>query len=153
MADGQTSPTKYILIGCGIALALGVCGVGSCMALVGGGAFVAWEQTEAPAAEARRFIEALGKGDPRAALEHASKGYRGRVTPDQLKAALERSGASLAGIRDITLPGRAISTEGAQVAGTVTTSAGGQVGVELQLVEEGDQWRVDAARVAGSPLE
>jgi hypothetical protein len=152
MAEGQASPSKYILIGCAIALALGVCGVGSCLALVGGAGFFAWEKTEAPAAEARQFVQALGRGDPKAALEHASLGYRGRTSPERLSAALVASGASLSGIKDITLPSRGITPEGAQVGGVVTTTAG-QVGVEFLLVEEGGLWRVDQARLAGTLLE
>jgi hypothetical protein len=151
MAEGQASPTKYILIGCAIALALGVCGVGSCLALVGGAGFFAWEKTEAPAAEARKFVEALGKGDAKGALEHASARYRARTSPERLGAALAASGVSLAGIQDVTLPSRGISDRGAQIAGVVTTAAG-QVGVELFVVEEGGLWRVDQVSLNGEPL-
>ena len=56
MAEGSTSTTKVLLIGCAVALALGVCGVGSCLAFVGGGAFWAYEQLDAPAQEAKAFL-------------------------------------------------------------------------------------------------
>jgi hypothetical protein len=150
MADGQTSPTKYILIGCGIALALGVCGVGSCLALAGGGVWYAVEQTEAPAAEARAFLNAIAKGDADGALTHASAGYKGRVNAERLRTVLATH--PLKAITDITFSGRRIDTNGAWLAGVVTTEAG-ETGVEVTVVQEGELWRVDTIRLAGEPLE
>jgi hypothetical protein len=150
MADAPKSPAKYILIGCGIALALGVCGVGSCIALVGGGAFFAFEQTEAPAAEARAFLHALAKDDIDGALGHASSGYKGRVNAERLKVSL--AGRGLKDITDITFASRNINPQGAWLAGTITTKAG-ETSVEANVVKEGDAWRVDTLRLAGEPLE
>ena len=150
MAEGQTSPTKYILIGCAIALALGVCGVGSCVALLGGGAFFAFEQTEAPAAEARAFLNALAKENADEALKHASAGYRGRVRAERLKESL--AGRGLKDITDITFSSRNITPQGAWLAGTITTKTG-ELGVEANVVKEGEGWKVESLRLAGEPLE
>ena len=152
MAEGTSSTKKGILIGCGIALALGVCGIGSCFALVGGGAFFAFQQTEAPANEARAFLTALSKQDIPEALRHTTAAYQARVPAARLKALAHEHGA-LAGFTDVTFGARSLSGSHAAVLGGTVTSPSGVTGVEFHMVEEGKAWRVDSGLVAGRPLE
>jgi hypothetical protein len=151
MAEGASSTKKGILIGCGVALALGVCGIGSCFAFCGGGMYYAIQQTEAPAAAGRAFLTALGNDDMAGAQANMSGPYRARVTPERLKQ-LAAEHTTLKGISDITFGQRGIDDSGAKLGGTVT-SPSGTTGVELELIEEGKAWKVDRASVAGLPLE
>jgi hypothetical protein len=151
MADGQTSASKYILIGCGIALALGVCGVGSCLALVGGAGFFAYEKTEAPAAEGRKFLQALEAGDVPGTLSHVSKGFKARTDPEQVRQSIQSVGEGWPAITDISFIARGLTPDGAHLNGVLTTSQG-RVAVELELVEEAGQWRVDQAALGGEPF-
>lgn len=153
MAEGEkSSATRYILIGCGLSLLLGVCTIGSCFAFCGGGMYYVYEQTEEPAAEARAFLEDLGKNDLDAAFARTSRSYRARVTKERLGEALAARGG-LGTIRDITLPSRSLSSEGeAHLAGTIRADEA-EIGVELVVIKENDAWRVDSVRLAGVPLE
>ncbi len=142
---------KYILIGVAITVGLGVCGVGSCVALVGGGAFWAYRELDAPAQEAQRFLADLGSGKFDAARERTSKAFRARHTPEAFTA-LMKTQPALVEHRSMTLPSRGLINERAQLGGVITTATG-TTGVELELVEEGKAWRVDLLRVAGMPVE
>jgi hypothetical protein len=153
MAEGTSSTKKGILIGCGIALALGVCGIGSCFALCGGGAFYLMQQTEAPASEARAFLSTFSQEDIPGTLSHTSAGFKARVSEERLKQLASEQAPALKGFTDVTFNQRAITGEHAAQLGGTVTSPTGATGVEFQMVEEGKAWRVDAASVAGRALE
>ncbi len=148
----EKSPAlKYILIGVAITVGLGVCGVGSCIALVGGGAFWAYQELDAPAQEAKLFFDDLAAGKLDAARERTSKRFRAAHTVDRF-GELVKAQPALLTTRDVSLPSRGLVNGRARLAGTLTTSAG-LTGVELELVEEDQKWRVDLLNVAGTPLE
>ena len=153
MAEGARSTKKGMLIGCGIALALGVCGFGSCLAFCGGGAFYLVQQTEAPANEARAFLSAFSQQDITGALSHTSTDYRARVSAERMKALASEHAPALKDFTDVTFGQRALSGSHAAELGGTVTSPSGVTGVEFHMVEEGKAWRVDAASVAGRPLE
>lgn len=143
---------KYILIGVGITVALGVCGVGSCVALVGGGAFFAYQALDAPAQEANQFLEDLAQGRIDQARERTSKRFRAAHTLDAFRTLVQQHSVLLEKHQSISLPGRGLINDRARIGG-VLQQASGQVGVELELVEEGGTWRVDLLSVAGEPVE
>ena len=147
----KSQALKYILIGVAITVGLGVCGVGSCVALLGGGAFWAYQELDAPAQEAKLFFNELAAGKLDAARERTSKRFRAAHTLAVFEE-LVRSQPALLSTRDVTLPNRGLVNGRARLAGTLTTRSG-TTGVELELVQEGQAWRVDLLSVAGTPLE
>jgi len=143
---------KYILIGVGIAVALGVCGVGSCVALVGGGAFWAFQALDAPAQEAKLFLDDLSQRRLDQARERTSSRFRSAHTLEVFEALMKEQPGLLGRHDDVSLPSRGVVNGRARIAGTVR-GPDGQVGVEFVLVEEAGKWRVDELRVAGTPVE
>lgn len=143
---------KYILIGVGITVALGVCGVGSCVALVGGGAFYAYQALDAPAQESSLFLEDLAAGRLDQARERTSKRFKAAHSLDAFRALLQQHSVLLEKHQSIALPSRGLVNDRARIAGVIQQTSG-QVGVELELVEEGGKWRIDLLSVAGEPVE
>ncbi len=150
MAD-KDQALKYILIGVAITVGLGVCGVGSCVALVGGGAFWAYQALDAPAQEAQRFFGELRRGEIDRARQRTSARFRSVHTLAAFEA-LVRGQPGLLTSRDVSLPSRGMRNGRAHLAGILTTDAG-KSGVEIELVQKGQGWQVDRLTVAGTPLE
>ncbi len=146
----KSQALKYILIGVAITIGLGVCGVGSCVALLGGGAFWAYQELDAPAQEAKLFFTDVAQGKLDAARARTSKRFQAAHTPEAF-AELIKTQPTLLTTRDVTLPNRGVVNGRAQLAGVLTTS-NGSTGVELELVQEGKQWKIDLLSVAGTPV-
>ncbi len=147
----KSQALKYILIGVAITVGLGVCGVGSCVALLGGGAFWAFQELDAPAQEAKLFFTDIAAGKVAAARERTSKRFRAGHTLQRFEE-LVQAQPPLQTTRDVSLPNRGMMNGRARLAGTLTTSSG-TTGVEIELVEENKQWRIDLLSVAGTPLD
>ena len=149
MSDSEDK-TKYILIGCGIAALIGLCGVGSCLTLFGGAAFMGYQHLDVPAKECKAVLAALRSQDIAGAYERLAPEYKQASSQAAFEASV-RDHASLLQSTEDTLPQRQV-VEGQALMGGFLSTPAGSTAVECELVEKGEAWQVTALRVAGEAI-
>jgi hypothetical protein len=125
----------------------------ACVVLFGGLAGSVFYMTQGAAKTAHALLEDVRKGDLDAAYARFTEAERARMS----RAAFGEYVAARPALRehqDATLDSRRISNERAFMSGHVADRAGGRHAVAIELVREGDEWRVVALRFgdeAGRP--
>jgi hypothetical protein len=145
---GQNNTLKIVGITCGVIVALGVCGVGACLAM--GGAAV-WGATDAPAKAAHAFFRDLRTGNHQSALSRMSAHYQS--THDVATFQLNVSTIpALTQQTDSTFASRNITPGSANLTGSLTT-ASGEAPVVVILSQVGEHWYIDSVTVQGTVLQ
>jgi len=125
----------------------------ACVVLFGGLAGGVFYLSQGAAKTAHALLEDVRKGDLDAAYARFSEAERARLS----RAAFGEYVAARPALRehtDATLDSRRISNDRAFMAGSVVDRAGKRHAVAIDLVREGDEWRVVALRfgdAAGRP--
>lgn len=140
MAQGRPW-LKYVALGCGGMIVLGVAFVAAVFFAVG-------RLTAAPEQATRDFLAATTRGDFVAAHGHFSVPLKEEQPLSELEAAAAAS-PSLYTIADVSFSERSIDTSKATLKGTATLQAGTREPVSFTLVREQDTWRLLAYHLGG----
>jgi hypothetical protein len=123
-------------------------GVVVALALLGGVIAAVFWATSGPVKAADAFFAATGRGDFAAAHAQASKGLKASTDPAALERFLRDGGVGP--ITETSWSSRSISGDVARLEGTLTTASGQTLPVTVELVKEGDVWRVNFIEGANS---
>lgn len=143
MADGKSSPLKWLGCGCAVLLVLAIAGAGTCGAVI-------YTATKAPAEAAHGFLADLRAQNIAGALARTSPEYQAAHPPAQFMAVLA-SAPALTQHTDATLSSRNIQNFNADMSGTLTTAAG-DVPIAITLVSAPQGWVVTGITVNGMRL-
>lgn len=127
----KRGPLVWILIGVG-----GLILVGSLCC--GGIGYFVYSATKPPADATHAFFDKINAGDLDTAYANSSGGFRATVSREDFTAAF----AGLK-ITDVTLSQRNIENNTATVSGTATVEGQGVMALSVDLIQEGDVWRVE----------
>jgi hypothetical protein len=142
MSEG-TRIAKYVGMGCGMMLLLGLC-------CAGGGFLVFRSLLGEPHRYAHGFLDDVRAGNYPAALQRMGAGYQ--ATHDVAR--FQQGVAALPPLTqqtDATLSNVNVQNDVANVSGTLTTPQGA-VPIILVLTHAGEYWYVDQVQVGGVPL-
>jgi hypothetical protein len=130
---------RWLGLGCGALLLLGtVIGVGV-FAVVG-------RATAEPEKVVHAFLKAAGEGDWPAAHGHFSAALQGVQPLDQFSA-IGAANQHLFQVAETTFNSRSVDTAGAELAGTVTLTAGTELPASFRLVRENGEWRINSYQI------
>ncbi|MCA1732660.1 MAG: DUF4878 domain-containing protein [Acidobacteria bacterium] len=125
---------KWVALGCfGLLLVAG---------LIGGGIW--WgvmKATEGPETVAEEFLAAAAAGDYEAAHSHFSAPLK-EVQPLEQFSAIASAQPSLFAVTDTTFSNRSVTTDGAELEGTVTLESGTKLPATFKLVKENGDWKL-----------
>ena len=123
---------KWILLGCGGLLFVGSLGFGGCIYMV-------YSMTKEPADATQAFFNKVNAGELDTAYADTSAGFRAAVSREEFRVMFD-------GMRvtDVTLSERNIQNDTATVSGTITVEGGGTMALTVELVQNGDVWRVES---------
>ena len=133
-AQKGRSPWLWVGAGCGGCLTLIVL----FMALVGGGLYVA---TRGPVDAAKAQLSLLASGEVDEAYGQCSEAFRARVSLSDFKAMVDAHPA-VKGFADSTFSNVSRQNSVATLGGTIESTTGGTERIEIELVEENDEWRI-----------
>lgn len=142
--------TKYILMGCGIAVLIGVCGVGSCFALFGGAAFLGYQKLDVPAQQCKGLLLDVRENRLPDAYARMSDEYQKQVPLASFESAV-RGRPPLVQAVDDTIAQRQV-INGAAIMGGFLSLPTGNVPVMCELREYGGTWRVDTLLLDEDPV-
>lgn len=132
-------PVFWIAVGCCGCLLL-VLLVGG---LLGGGAFL---MTKGVADASQAWLADVREGRTEDAMAGLTDEYRSRLTPEEA----EEFASVIQQSSDATFPSRSVNNDRAVLTG-VLTGSGGTHAVVIQLVKEGDAWKVDDVAIDEAP--
>jgi hypothetical protein len=90
--------------------------------------------------DAEKFLSALGNGDIGAAYSMAATALKSRESADSLGGKLKQLG--LSDYHSSSWSSRSIKNKMATLSGTVTTRQGGTIPITMDLLKEGESWKV-----------
>jgi len=129
------SPFFWIAVGCcGCILVVLLLG-----GLLGGGAFL---MTKGVADDTHAWLDDVRQGRTDEAVAGLTNEYRARLTPTEIEELTSVIGAST----DATFPSRSVNNDRAVLSGVLTGSGPART-LTIQLVKEGDSWKVDDVRL------
>ena len=132
-------PVFWVAVGCcGCLLLVALLG-----GLLGGGAFL---MTKGVADASQAWLADVREGRTEEAMAGLSAEYRSRLTPEEVEelvSAIQQS-------TDATFPSRNVNNDRAMLTG-VLTGSGEPHSVVIQLVKEGDDWKVDDVSIDEAP--
>ena len=146
MSGGAAPPAKkgrgpvfWVAVGCcGCLLLVALLG-----GLLGGGAFL---MTKGVADASQAWITDVREGRTEEAMAGLTDDYRSRLTPgevEELVSVIQQS-------TDATFPSRNVNNDRAMLTG-ILTGSGDPHSVIIQLVKEGDEWKVDDVSIDEAP--
>jgi hypothetical protein len=150
MAEGK-QVALWVGIGCGIAGLIAVIGAVLCVGVCAGGVFVA---TEMPVRASQDFLNDIKNNQVDTAYNRMSETYRGAHDIESFRAAVARYPA-LAQHRSSTFMQRNIQHTGvprATIGGHLTTPSG-NVPIQFQLTQTGENYVVDSVMIQGQALQ
>jgi hypothetical protein len=122
--------------GCLIVLAVGVV-----LSLIGAAVvFFVFRLTAPLVTEGEKFLNTAGNGSPEAAYAMASATLRNGQTQEDFARAIQKFG--LKGYESASWSNRNISNDRGVLEGTAHTQSGGSVPLTLELIKEGETWKV-----------
>lgn len=132
---------KWVGLGCGIAFLLGVCGIGVCVAGIGGIAGIA----SGPADAGHAMLGSLRANDTATAYTHMSPLYRSTHTVVQFQTQV----AQIPGMNthtDATFSQRSVNNGTGEASGHLTTPTG-NLPIRVTGHIEGEVWFIDTVTV------
>lgn len=143
----KSSPWKWIGIGCGVIVLIGVCIFGACTLCAGG----IWQATDAPAQAAHGFFADARAQNWQNAYQRMSPSYQSTHTAQTLQAAASQIPA-ITQQTDSTFTNRQVQNATANLDGHLTTPSG-PAPVNVTLSNQGGVWYIDSITVSGMPLQ
>jgi hypothetical protein len=140
------STLKWIGIGCGVLVVLGLC-IGGIVAVI---ATTALQATEAPADAARGFFADLRGNDFDSALRRTGAAYQALHDVNTFRASVAQQPA-LTTQTDVTFTSRRVDNASATMSGNLSTPSG-DIPVTVTLTQAGEHWYVESVTVQGQPL-
>lgn len=138
-AKKKRGPVFWIAIGCcGCLLLVALLG-----GLLGGGVFL---MTKGASDASQAWLADVREGRTEEAMAGLSDEYRSRLTPEEaeeLVSVIQQS-------TDATFPSKSVDNDRAELTG-VLTGSGQPHAVIIQLVKEGDDWKVDDVSIDDAP--
>lgn len=95
------------------------------------------------------FFAAVKAGDMDKAYSTLSVAFRAETSDEELRAYL--SASRMDKVSETSWGNRSISSGRGKLVGTLTTTDGGTVPVEIDLIKEQDQWKIYALRTTAQP--
>ena len=138
---------KGWIIGCAIAAILGIALYAGLGALFFGGIFTL---TKPVVDSSEEFLGLLGQGKVAEAYASTSSGFRAQQDEASFAKAVKDLG--LTDYSSASWGNRSIKNSEGLTEGTVTSKSGGTSPVSIQLVKEGDKWKIVGVRYAGVDL-
>lgn len=130
------SPVKWILLGCGSFILLGI-------VVFAGLWFFVKKATRGPEEVVRHFLEAAGRSDYRAAYDTFSVPLKQAQSFDEFREVVEKN-LYLFQVTDIAFRSRSIDQDGAQFECSLTLESGTQIKGSFKLVKEKTEWKLIA---------
>lgn len=147
----KSNPLKYVAIGCGVLIVIGICAFGGCMVMGGAGAMGAMGAVAAPAEQTKGFFADLRARNHAGAFARMGAAYQASHTLEAFQQNVDAMPA-LTQQTDDTINNRSVMNGVATMSGTVTTPQG-EIPIEATLTESGATWQIDALVVGGMPLQ
>ncbi len=97
------------------------------------------------------FFAAANDGDYEQAYSLTSQQLQGQIDADGLEAYLIEN--SLNQVTDTSWSSRSMENNTGELSGSVTTATGGEIPVTMELIKEGDDWRIKFIDVGNAGLE
>lgn len=149
---GEGSSTwKYVGIGCGILVLLGLCIGGACTVMCGGAIGAGMAAMEPPAEATRVFFGHVRAGDTAGAYAETAASYQASHSEAEFLAALATM-PELSASTDQTISNRNVQAGlGATMSGTLQ-GPGGTTPFSAHLVDQGGTWHIDTLTVGAGSL-
>ena len=131
-------------IGGGIAALLLLCCVGTVVfsLLIGGGVFAIFQATAGPRDATTGYFQAVENSDWAGAQGYLSSSLRARTSPTDLQTQWTRRTAATGSVSDFSVTNTNITNNTATVTGTLRYSGGTSETKTVNLVKEGDLWKI-----------